>query len=114
MVYETRDKLSNEIKLDASDEFNINWNICHPFLRVILSLVMNLFWTSDGAPHRASLHFSGVSTFQLSAEKIFRSDIVELISIEARPSDGGFEINGELSNYCFSILCDRMEEEIRE
>ncbi|MBP1475339.1 hypothetical protein J7I44_13585 [Frateuria sp. MAH-13] len=70
-----------------------------------MSMVFVLFWTIDSRPCCARLQFNGVSRCELAAEKVFESEVVELVSLEGRHADGYWHIAGELSNYEFSIRC---------
>lgn len=72
----------------------------------------DLFWTVNSAPKTAVLRFDGVSDLKLSAEKVFQSEVVELISIEGKRSNGGWRIAGEFSNYEFRIACVEVSEDV--
>lgn len=79
-----------------------------------MSMTFNLFWTVDSIPCRSRLRFNGISRYELSADKVFESSVVELIAIEGRRVDGSWQIAGELSNYEFAILCADIQEDSGE
>lgn len=70
-----------------------------------MSMVFVLFWTIDSKPCRARLQFNGVSRCEFVTEKVFESEVVELVSLEGKYVNGHWHITGELSNYEFSIRC---------
>lgn len=78
------------------------------YAKMILSL--ELFWTNGESSERARLVFSGVMNLLLESEKIFTSEVVELISIEAEPKVDSVRVFGELSNYTFEIECAHVDE----
>ena len=71
---------------------------------------LDLFWTVNSVPKSTVLRFDGVSDLELSADKVFQSEVVELISIEGKRSNGGWRIVGEFSNYEFRITCLEVSE----
>jgi len=75
-----------------------------------MSLKFELCWTTESKPRQSILTFLGVSKFELVSEKIYGSDIVELVSLEAVADAGGIRVEGELSNYYFSINCESIDE----
>ena len=79
-----------------------------------MAITMDLFWTDDGTPKEATLIFHAVTRCQLQAEKVFESEVVELISLEAKEAGGSLRITGELSNYAFDIDCAEVEEQLDE
>jgi hypothetical protein len=46
-----------------------------------------------------------------AANKIFESEVVELISLEGEEVNDGLRIAGELSNYEFTIICKGLQAE---
>lgn len=76
-----------------------------------MAITMDLFWTDGGAPKEARLIFHSVTSCQFQAEKIFESEVVELVSLEAEQAGDCLRISGELSNYAFDIDCKEVEEQ---
>lgn len=76
-----------------------------------MSIAFDVFWTVGSKSKKTALRFIGVSICELSAEKIFQSEVVELISIEGNRDDGSWRISGELSNYEFRIVCTGISED---
>ena len=72
----------------------------------------DLFWTVNSTPKTAVLRFDGVSDLEFSAEKVFQSEVVELISIDGKHSNGAWRITGEFSNYEFRIACVEVSEDV--
>lgn len=75
-----------------------------------MSMVLVIFWTTDSKVHRARLRFNGVSSCEFASEKVFESEVVELISLDGKYVDGRWHVVGELSNYEFSIFCVDIQE----
>jgi hypothetical protein len=75
-----------------------------------MAITMDLFWTDGGAPKEARLIFHSVTSCQFQAEKIFESEVVELVSLEAKQAGKCLRISGELSNYEFDIDCTEVED----
>ena len=75
-----------------------------------MAITMDLFWTDGGAPKEATLIFHSVTSCQFQAEKIFESEVVELVSLEAEQAGDCLRISGELSNYAFRIDCAEVTE----
>ena len=75
-----------------------------------MAVLMELSWTSNADDKRAKLIFSGVTTFNFQGEKLFESEVVELVSLEAKSKGESFLISGELSNYLFHIECTQFSE----
>lgn len=75
-----------------------------------MSLKLTLFWTTDNKPRHATLIFKGMSKLDLVGDKVFESDIVELVSLEAVANAGNIDVQGELSNYYFSVQCKSIDE----
>lgn len=95
-------------------DFNQYWGVRVAEIRhdcKAMSLALDLFWTEDSIPCRARVRFDGVSKCEFAAEKIFESEIVELVSMEGEEVNGGWRVVGELSNYEFTILCARVSED---
>ncbi len=80
-------------------------NDCHA-----MTVVFELYWTADAKPCGARLRFNGVSKFDFTAERLFNSDVVELISLEGEVVNSGLRVMGELSNYEFTIICQSVDE----
>jgi len=76
-----------------------------------MCIAMDLYWTVDSTPCNARLRFNGVSKCEFAAEKIFKSEVVELVSLEGEAVSGGLRVVGELSNYEFTITCESVDEE---
>lgn len=79
-----------------------------------MCMTFNLFWTIDSKPYRSRLRFKNISRCELLAERVFESEVVELVSIEGKRVDAGWQVAGELSNYEFSILCADIQEEAEQ
>jgi len=75
-----------------------------------MSVAFDLYWTVESLSFSVRLLFDGVSRLDLVAEKIHKSEVVELVSIEGREEGGGCQIVGELSNYEFAISCVSVKE----
>ncbi len=75
-----------------------------------MSVVFDLYWTDGSLSFGARLLFEGVTKLNFMAEKIYRSEVVELVSLEGRKETNGWRIVGELSNYDFDILCTGVKE----
>jgi|LNAP01.1.fsa_nt_gb hypothetical protein len=75
-----------------------------------MSIAFDMYWTIDTAPYKSRLRFDGVSKCEFTAEKLFKSEVVELVSLEGKMENGGWRIEGELSNCQFTILCESVEE----
>jgi hypothetical protein len=76
-----------------------------------MCIVLDLHWTIDSTPCKARLRFNGVSKCEFAAERIFKSDVVELVSLEGEAVSGGLRVVGEFSNYEFTITCESVDEE---
>ena len=76
-----------------------------------MCIAMDLYWTIDATLYKARLRFNGVSKCEFAAEKIFKSEVVELVSLEGEAVSGGLRVVGELSNYEFKIICGSVDEE---
>jgi len=77
-----------------------------------MSAALSLFWTEDESRHSATLSFLGITRFQLTTERAYASEVVELISLEACQGNGAIEISGELSNYEFTITCNEIQDSL--
>lgn len=100
-------------KLDAASTMEKYWGVLlrsFQFDPLSMMLRMNLIWTSEGESRYATLTFNGVCRFELNAEHIFQSEVVELVSVESKFEHGRFEVKGELSNYNFSIVCNEIND----
>jgi hypothetical protein len=75
-----------------------------------MAISLDVFWTADSNPQMTTLRFEGVSKFELSAEKTFQSEVVEMVSIGGKHSNGNWRIVGEFSNYEFLIVCMGIKE----
>lgn len=75
-----------------------------------MSVTFDLYWTHESVPHEAHLRFEGVSSLEFFAEKIFTSEVVEVVSLEGVKEQTGWKVVGELSNYEFTILCANVAE----
>lgn len=75
-----------------------------------MSVTFDLYWTDGPLPFSARLLFERVSKFNFVAEKIYDSEVVELVSIEGKKESRGWRIAGELSNYEFDIFCASVKE----
>lgn len=76
-----------------------------------MSVVMDLYWTIDSSMHSAKLAFRGITRCEMKAEKVYESEVVELISLEAKRLGKFWQVIGELSNYEFEIVCVDVEEQ---
>lgn len=76
-----------------------------------MSISIDMHWTTDSLPYSACLRFAGVLRFAFDAEKVFDSDVVELISLTGERVRGGWRIVGEMSNYDFEIHCANVLEQ---
>jgi hypothetical protein len=70
-----------------------------------MSMSLSLYWTEELTSHTATLQFVGVTRSVAMAERVYTSEIVELVSLEARRNAGKIEVIGEFSNYAFEISC---------
>jgi hypothetical protein len=70
-----------------------------------MSIVLDMYWTVNSIAHRARLRFDNVSKFEFSSEKVFDSEVVELISLTGKKVSGRWCVVGEMSNYEFVIIC---------
>ncbi|WP_250627298.1 hypothetical protein [Pinirhizobacter soli] len=101
----------------ASVNLNNYWGVqlkgLH-FDHASMVITIDLFWTDDGASKEAKLIFHAVTSCRLQAEKVFESEVVELVSLDAKKTGGRLRITGELSNYAFDIDCAEVEELLDE
>ena len=77
-----------------------------------MAITMELFWTTGAASKEAKLTFHGVTSCELQAEKVFGSDVVELVSLEEARAGDCVRVSGELSNYAFRINCAEVNEQL--
>lgn len=95
-------------------DFNKYWGVRLSSIQYdcrAMSIAFDMHWTIDSAPCNARLRFDGVSRCEFTAEKLFKSEVVELVSLEAEKVNEGWRVVGQLSNYEFMILCSDVEEE---
>lgn len=99
--------------MSGTFDFNRYWGVRLVDVRCdckTMSLIFDLYWTSESVPHKAHLRFEGVSSLEFSADRIFVSEVVELVSLEGVKESTGWKVVGELSNYEFTILCANIKE----
>lgn len=97
--------------MNSAFDFDNYWGVQLSEIRFdskAMSIAFDVYWTNDSKPNRATLRFDGVSKYELSAEKIFQSEVVELVSIEGAVANGRWQIVGEFSNYEFLIVCTKI------
>lgn len=101
--------------MNESVDFNRFWGTRLSDVHVdckTMSLTFDLFWTVDARSFETRLCFKGVSKCDFAADKIFESEVVELISLEGKKVNGGLRVVGEFSNYEFTILCKEVCEKV--